>query len=245
MLDWRTPTQLPTNHINRSHLGTGRMEVYDAEMWAIRLTLREAVKKRDTLQTHGVTKVAVYSELQAAIRQTEHLEPGPGQPLARSIHHSARTLCKACIETEIRWVQRHTGIPRNEEADWQANVVRKGRRTGTVREWVYTSVPNRTRRISEAKTAAKAEWEADKCSKHHCYRQKGKAGSKRPILMNRVKTTAARFYWLKSGHAPVGMYLKWFEYQHNDKCWWCGSGGSMVAQTQEHLFRHCGRWKVH
>jgi hypothetical protein len=42
----------------RSHLGTGRVEVYDAELWAIGLALRESVKKRDIVQTHGVTTVA-------------------------------------------------------------------------------------------------------------------------------------------------------------------------------------------
>jgi len=95
----------------RSYLGTGRMEVYDAKLWAIGLTLRESVKKRDTLQIHGVMKVAAFSDSQAAIRRTEHLEPGPGQPLARWIDQSARTLRKAGIETEIHWVPGHTGIP--------------------------------------------------------------------------------------------------------------------------------------
>jgi len=178
----------------RSHLGTGRMEVYDAELWAIGLALRESVRKRDRLQTHGVTKVAVFSNSQAAIRRTEHLEPGPAQPLARWINWSARTLREAGIETEIHWVPGHTGIHGNEEADRQANLAREGRRTGTVRERVYTSAANRTRRISEAKTAAKAEWDADKCSKYHGYRLKGEAGSKRPIPMNSVKPLAARFY---------------------------------------------------
>ena len=88
-----------------------------------------------------------------------------------------------------------------------------------MRERVYTSAANRNRRISEAKTAAKAKWEADKCSKHHGYRLKGKAESKRPIPMNRVKPLVARFYRLKSGLMPVGMYLKWFGHRDNDKCW--------------------------
>jgi len=63
--------------------------------------------------------------------------------------------------------------------------------------------------------------------------------------MNSVKSLAARFYRLKSGHAPVGTYLKRFGHRDDDKCWWCGGGGREAAQTQtrEHLFRHCSRWK--
>jgi len=145
----------------RSHLGTGQMEVYEAELQAIRLALPNSVKKRDTLQTHGVTKVTVFSDSKAAIRQTERLEPVPGHPLARWINQSARTLCEAGIETEMHCVTGHTGIPINGEANRQANLAREGRRSGTVLERVYTSAANRTRRISEAKTAAKAQWDVD------------------------------------------------------------------------------------
>jgi len=121
----------------RSHQGTGQMEVYDAELWAIGLVLRESVRKRDTLQTHVVKKVAVFSDLQAGIRPTKHLEQRPGRPLARWMDWSVRTLCKAGIETEIHWVPGQTGIPGNEEADHQANLARGGRRSGTC-EGKYT-----------------------------------------------------------------------------------------------------------
>jgi len=49
-----------------------------------------------------------------------------------------------------------------------------------------------------------------------------------------------RFYPLKSGHAPTGVYLKRFGHREDDKCWWCGG---TTAQTRGHLFRHCSRWK--
>jgi len=96
--------------------------------------------------------------------------------------------------------------------------------------------------MSEVQTVAMAEWEAEKCSKHHGYRLKGKAGSKRPIPMNGVKPLAARFYKLKSGQAPVATYLHWVGHRDNDKCWLSGSR-SWTAQTREHLFHHCSRWK--
>jgi len=108
----------------RSYLGTGRMEVFDAELWAIGLALDVAIEKRETLQKHGVETVAVFSDSQAAIRRTAHLEPGPGQRLARRINRRARSLLAHRIATEIDWVPGHSGIPGNEEADRQANLAR-------------------------------------------------------------------------------------------------------------------------
>ena len=122
----------------------------------------------------------------------------------------------------------HSGIPGNEEADCQANLAREAKGSTTI-ERPYTSASNRARRISEGRSAAKAQWEADKCSKHFGYRLKGKAGNRRPIPMASAKPLATRFYQLKCGHAPTGAYLKRFGHREDDKCWWCGG---TVAQTR-------------
>jgi hypothetical protein len=61
--------------------------------------------------------------------------------------------------------------------------------------------------------------------------------------MTSVKALATRFYRLKCGHAPTGVYLKRFGHREDDKCWWCAGGGRTVAQTQEHIFPHCSRWR--
>jgi len=81
----------------RSYLGTGRMEVFDAELWAIRLALEETIKKREILQRHGVKMVAVFSNSQAAIRRVAPLELGPGLQRARQINRLAQALLAHAI----------------------------------------------------------------------------------------------------------------------------------------------------
>ena len=202
----------------RSCLGIGRIEGFDAELWAIGLALDETVKKRETLQRHGVKSVAVFSDSQAAIRLMAHLEPGPGQRVARRINCRAQALLAHGIAMEIHWVLGHSGILGNEEADRQVNLAREANGSTTI-ERPYTSASNRARRISGGRSAAKARWEADKCSKHFGYRLKGKAGSKRSVPMASAKSLARRFYQLNCGHAPTGAYLKRFGHREDDKCW--------------------------
>jgi len=183
-IEWRTC---------HSYLGTGRMEVIEAELWAIGLALGETVKRRDRHQQHGVKMVAVFSDSQAAIRRAAQLQPGLGQRLARRINRRVRNLCGHGIANKIHWVLGHSSIPGNEEADRQANFTQDASGS-TVIERPYTSASNRARRISEGRSAANAKWEADKCRKYFSYRVKGKTGTKRPILMTSVKSLATRIY---------------------------------------------------
>jgi len=183
--------------------------------------------------------VAVLSDSQAAIRRAAHLKPAPGQRLATRINRRVWNLLAHSIATKIHWVPEHFRIHGNAQADRQANLARDASGS-TVIKPQCNSAPNWARRISEGRSAAKVEWEADKCSKHFSHRLKGKAGTKRPIPMTSVKLLAARFYQLKSRHAPTGVYLKRFGHRDDYECWWCGG---TVAQMREHLFRHCSRWK--
>jgi len=223
-------------------LGTAWMEVHDPELWAIGLALEATLEKREILQRNGVKMVAVFSDSQAAIRRAAHLELGPGQRLARRINRMAQALLAHLIKTEIHWVPGHSGIPGNEEADRKANIAPEVR-GDTATERPYTSAAMTARPISERRSAAKAKWDADNCGQHSCYRLKGKAGTKRPIPMTTVKSLPARFYRLKSRHAPTGVYLKRFGHREDDKYWRCGGGGRTAAQMREHLFSHCSRWR--
>jgi len=51
-----------------SFLGTGRMDVFDAELWVIGLALDEMVGKRETLLRDGVKTGVIFSDSQTAIR---------------------------------------------------------------------------------------------------------------------------------------------------------------------------------
>jgi len=55
--------------------------------------------------------------------------------------------------------------------------------------------------------------------------------------MTRAKSLASRFYRLKSGHAPTGVYLKQISHQDDDKCWWCVGKESHISKM---YFSH---WK--
>jgi hypothetical protein len=159
--------------------------------------------------------------------------PGLGQQFVRRINQRAQAPLAHDIATEIHRVPGHSGIAGNEDADSQENLARDA--TGdTVIERPHTSASNRARRISQGRSAAKAGWKADKCSKHISYRLKGKTGTKRPIPMTSLKSLATMFHRLKCGHAPTG---------EDDKFWWCGGVGRTAAQRWELLFRHSSRWR--
>jgi hypothetical protein len=50
-----------------SFLGTGPMEVFDAELRAIGLAIEETIEKRETLQWHAVKTVGIFNDWNPAI----------------------------------------------------------------------------------------------------------------------------------------------------------------------------------
>jgi len=97
--------------------------------------------------------------------------------------------------------------------------------------------------ITERKSAAKAEWEAEECSKHFGYIIKGKAGAQRSIPMRSAKSLAARFYKPQALHAPTGVYPKRVANREDDNCWLSGGIERTVTQMREHLVRCCSWWR--
>jgi len=83
-----------------SHLGARCMEIIDAELWAIGLTLKMTIGKGETLPTHAPKTVAGFTDPQATIRRTAHLEPVLGQRLARQLNRRAKAHLTHRIQTK-------------------------------------------------------------------------------------------------------------------------------------------------
>jgi hypothetical protein len=94
-----------------SYLRSGHMEVYDAELWGLGLTLDKPSEKRETLQKRRVKMVAILRHTQTAIGQAAQLEPGLGPRLARRTNRRERALLAHGIGAEIHCVPGHGGIP--------------------------------------------------------------------------------------------------------------------------------------
>jgi len=66
----------------RSYIWKGQMEVFDAELLAIWIALKETAKRAERLHAQGVQRAVIFNDSQAAVRRAAHFEIGPGQQLA-------------------------------------------------------------------------------------------------------------------------------------------------------------------
>jgi ribonuclease HI len=105
---------------HHSYLGARGIDIFDTERWVTGLVLDVVIKKIDPLMMHGEKTVAVASDSQVAMQHAAHLDPGPGQRLARQINRSAQSLLTHGITTQVNWVQGHSHISGKEDADSQA-----------------------------------------------------------------------------------------------------------------------------
>jgi len=97
------------------------MEVFNIEQCAFDVALQNSVAKVQALLADGITSVAFFGDWQAAIRQTMHLDPGPGQQLARPIDDHAWAIHTQGIDVLIHCIPGHSGILGNEVANCHAN----------------------------------------------------------------------------------------------------------------------------
>lgn len=70
-------------------IGMERMVVFDTMQCAIRIALQMSGAKAGAQKLYRVMKVLIFNDSQSAIGWTIHLDPAPGQQLARVIINNA------------------------------------------------------------------------------------------------------------------------------------------------------------
>ena len=139
----------------------------------------------------------------------------------------------------IRWTPAHKRVEGNEQAVEAAKAAAEGRRERAEPAYLLeVSLSHLTRKTTEARSKATAEWIRSHISKRRQYRPP-RGGKLRKTLSRTRKEFVGRFYQLLSGHAAVADQLVRVNQAPSDRCWWCGSG---EKQTRFHLFVKCRRW---
>jgi hypothetical protein len=104
---------------------------------------------------------------------------------------------------------------------------------------VATTLSTAARCTTDAKWKRSDEWFEAKCKSKKYYHLDKQHKPNRTITKTE-KSTVQIFYQLKVGHALIGPHLKRIKKVEDDKCWWCTPE---VAQSREHLFKHCKHWR--
>jgi hypothetical protein len=179
-------------------------------------------------------------------------EPGPGQKYAMQARKwiADLQLARPGIGIEIRWCPAHQRVAGSEKADEWARLAAEEPDAHGV-EWLgYAdrygrwpiplprSLANIKREISEKKWAEARRWAEGRITARK-YRVLGERQPNK-VVDRCPKRLAGRFHQLKTGHRPVGQYLKWTKRRGTAKCGWC----TCKVKTREHLFKNCPRWKL-
>jgi ribonuclease HI len=223
----------------RIHLGQNK-EVYDAELYGI----AEAVSiAHRIVKKTGHTRIAVFSDAQAALKRIKDNSTGPGQWLAlRTIERVKRARGDG-VNVTIQWIPGHKGVEGNERADQAAKKAATDPRTPRLpANEQFTSAAHLNRRITEEKHQQAWEWAQEKCKGRAMYKLTRTRGID-PKAAEAPKTVSARYFQLKTNHGLVGDHLVRIKKKRADWCWWCAGGGRRPKrQTRHHLFFECRRW---
>ena len=129
----------------------------------------------------------------------------------------------------MRWTPAHRGVEGNEHADTVAKRAAEGREDRTHSGYLgEAGLSHLTRKTTEVRSEATRDWVRSHVRGERRYRPPP-GGRIRKGLGKVRKELAGRFCQLLSSHAATVVHLKMVGQAPNDKCWWCGSGETVVS----------------
>jgi hypothetical protein len=134
-------------------------------------------------------------------------------------------------------VPRHAGVEENEQTDQAAKQVV----TRPLPPWnpEKLSLAHMQRGLTEIQTEKCKYWQDKKLERRSLEAQRlyraNKDFQQNPAVAGAPKRIASCYYQLKTGHAPVGVFLKRIRVQKKESCQWCQSPRESVG----HLMLEC------
>ena len=152
--------------------------------------------------------------------------------------------CSCANEVTVLWVPAHKGMIGNEAADGMAKEAAEDRAHDVPDEICWqTSLSHLSRRVTESRARATAQWTASHVRAERRYHPPGGSGLRRRLLRRTRKSVAGRYCQLLSGHAAIGSFMhermSGPQRVATSECWWCNSGR---RQSRHHLFTECRAW---
>ena len=196
-----------------TYLGKNK-EVFDAEVFAILQALNLLSGRDEQGQRY-----TVFSDSQAAIARAQHDRTGPAQALAKGAIRVVDSITSRDNTVTLRWTLAPAGVEGNERADETAKRAAEDREERAPLTYLgEASLAYLTRKTTEARSVAAAEWIRNHTSRRRRYRAP-KGGRMRKALNRTRKELASRFYQLLSGHSAVAEHLTRANQAPYDRCW--------------------------
>ena len=222
-------------------LGLG-MKVYDGELAGIAKALREA--SRTSL---SFKHIWIFTDNQAAIRNSYKLCPHPGQQISLQIQQLSKDLLDSDqdLNLHLHWVPGHTGIQGDDEAD------RLAKQAAECPQPAQHSYLSLTRLKTQIRQSALVQWQqywiqlpAAKQGRHFRsihFHLPSIHPAPHFFKLNRLQL--ATVTQLRLGHDYFNSYLCRLDENINASCN-CDKR-TPVPQTPEHLILYCSKYHQH
>lgn len=213
-------------------LGT-TMEVYDAELFAIKQALKWSTKQ--TFQNiRNIKDIWIFADNQAALQKIQSHKAISEQDLASQCQQSLEILIEQGFKPHIHWVPGHEDIKGNELADEAAKLGAK--QLNALHSERFTSCSYVMRQI-KAKTLLEwnAKWENSKKGRYYKQFDQTPTFKIKEDFKQVDKLTFSTFVQMKMGHGYFKDYLVRLPDYDSRNC----HGNCHKIQNPEHLLTKC------